>query len=216
MEKHETANWAVRDVLVGTVRSPRQLEACRKHRFYYIPAEQLGDAAFSVRWAALYQSPFLFGPQAGIRYYGEVAKCSAVRRGDITEVPARRGTEQALYYRFEIREWRQLKQPIAAQETAFVKGFTSLFLLEHSTETPQLWLRSEEEYRLYVSLKDAADVTFRGFAVSVRDGKILLSDKGRVFAEYAAADFAQTPGPMFQSICRACLRRDAMNEISEI
>ena len=47
--KLNAVDWAVRDVLVGTVRSPQQLDICRRHRFYYLPAEQLGDEAFSVR-----------------------------------------------------------------------------------------------------------------------------------------------------------------------
>ena len=62
--KLNAVDGAVRDVLVGTVRSPQQLDICRRHRFYYIPAEQLGDEAFSVRIVALYQSQYVFGPQA--------------------------------------------------------------------------------------------------------------------------------------------------------
>ena len=115
--KLNAVDWAVRDVLVGTVRSPQQLDICRRHRFYYIPAEQLGDEAFSVRIVALYQSQYVFGPQAGVQYYGEVTKCSPVCRGDITELRARKGTEQNLYYRFEIREWKRLNRPIAARES---------------------------------------------------------------------------------------------------
>ena len=133
--KLNAVDWAVRDVLVGTVRSPQQLDICRRHRFYYIPAEQLGDEAFSVRIVALYQSQYVFGPQAGVQYYGEVTKCNPVCRGDITELRARKGTEQNLYYRFEIREWKRLNRPIVARENCFVKGLTSRFQLEHSAET---------------------------------------------------------------------------------
>ena len=31
--KLNAVDWAVRDVLVGTVRSPQQLDICRRHRF---------------------------------------------------------------------------------------------------------------------------------------------------------------------------------------
>ena len=120
--KLNAVDWAVRDVLVGTVRSPQQLDICRRHRFYYIPAEQLGDEAFSVRIVALYQSQYVFGPQAGVQYYGEVTKCSPVCRDDITELRARKGTEQNLYYRFEIREWKRLNRPIAAREISSPVG----------------------------------------------------------------------------------------------
>ena len=88
--KLKAVDWAVRDVLVGTMRSPQQLDICRRHRFYYIPAEQLGDEAFSVRIVALYQSQYVFGPQAGVQYYGEVTKCSLVCRQSRTFIIALR------------------------------------------------------------------------------------------------------------------------------
>lgn len=49
--KLKAVDWAVRDVLVGTMRSPQQLEICWKHCFYYIPAERLQDSDFlSAMW----------------------------------------------------------------------------------------------------------------------------------------------------------------------
>ena len=102
--KLKAVDWAVRDVLVGTMRSPQQLDICRKDCFYYIPAERLQDSDFPVRYVALYQSQYVFGAQAGVRYYGEVTKCSAVRRSAVTEISPRRGTEGNFYYRFDIRE----------------------------------------------------------------------------------------------------------------
>ena len=66
-----------------------------------------------------------------------------------------RSTEGNFYYRFDIREWKQLNRPIEAKETGFVRDFTNLFLLEHSVQTPELWLRTEEEYRLCSALKRA-------------------------------------------------------------
>ena len=89
--KLKAVDWAVRDVLVGTMRSLQQLDICRKDCFYYIPAERLQDSDLPVRYVALYQSQYVFGAQAGVRYYGEVTKCSAVRRSAITEVSPRRG-----------------------------------------------------------------------------------------------------------------------------
>ena len=226
--KLNAVDWAVRDVLVGTVRSPQQLDICRRHRFYYIPAEQLGDEASSIRSVALYQSQYVFGPQAGVRYYGEVTKCSSVCRGDITELRARKGTEQTLYYRFEIREWKRLNRPIAARESCFIKGLTSRFQLEHSAETPELWLRSKEEYRLCLNLRQAlTDVSineadndhgfgFRNFEVCFEGGKILVSDKGWVFAQYEIADFLQNAEGVLRKLYRECIQRDSMNELSKL
>lgn len=226
--KLNAVDWAVRDVLVGTMRSLQQLDICRKDCFYYIPAERLQDSDFPVRYVALYQSQYVFGAQAGVRYYGEVTKCSAVRRSAITEVSPRRGTEENLYYRFDIREWKQLNRPIEAKETGFVRDFTNLFLLEHSVQTPELWLRTEEEYRLCSALKRAVwgdtinepdnglAFEFRGFTVSFAEGKIFVSDKGRAFAQYELSHFLQDPGAVVRGIRRECLRRDSMRELSKI
>ena len=226
--KLKAVDWAVRDVLVGTMRSPQQLDICRKNCFYYIPAERLQDSDFPVRYVALYQSQYVFGAQAGVRYYGEVTKCSTVRRSAITEISPRRGTEGNFYYRFDIREWKQLNRPIEAKETGFVRDFTNLFLLEHSVQTPELWLRTEEEYRLCSALKWAVwgdtinepdnglAFEFRGFTVSFAEGKIFVSDKGRAFARYEISHFLQDPGAVVRSIRRECLRRDSMRELSKI
>ena len=155
-------------------------------------------------------------------------KCSLVCRGDITELRARKGTEQNLYYRFEIREWKRLNRPIAARESCFVKGLTSRFQLEHSAETPELWLRSQEEYRLCLNLRQAlADTSineadndlgfaFRDFAVRFEGGKILVSDKGWIFAQYETADFLQNAEGVLRKLYRECVQRDSMHELSKI
>ena len=210
--KLKAVDWAVRDVLVGTMRSLQQLDICRKDCFYYIPAERLQDSDFPVRYVALYQSQYVFGAQAGVRYYGEVTKCSAVRRSAITEVSPRRGTEGNFYYRFDIREWKQLNRPIEAKETGFVRDFTNLFLLEHSVQTPELWLRTEEEYRLCSALKRAV----WGDTINEPEGKIFVSDEGRAFARYEISHFLQDPGAVVRGIRRECLRRDSMRELSKI
>ena len=51
--KLKAVDWAVRDVLVGTMRSLQQLDICRKDCFYYIPAERLQDSDFPIRYVAL-------------------------------------------------------------------------------------------------------------------------------------------------------------------
>ena len=51
--KLKAVDWAVRDVLVGTMRSLQQLDICRKDCFYYIPAERLQDSDFPIRCGPL-------------------------------------------------------------------------------------------------------------------------------------------------------------------
>lgn len=182
-------DWSVRDVLIGTLSKKEQLDICLKHKFYHIPAAKLKERDFPIRYIAMYQSKTLFGAEAGIQYYGEITKCIPVRRSDIKEIPSKK---EDLYYRFEIKEWKQLTKPVAAKEMRFVKYLTNLFLLEHSAEMPELWIRSEEEYRLYSELKRAVndttineednnlDFAFGEFLLSFDDGKISVSKGNEV------------------------------------
>ncbi len=213
-------NWSVRDVLIGTLRNPEQLAVCLKHRLYYIPAERLADSDFPIRYVAIYQSRKLFGDEAGIRYFGEVTKCIPVRRAEIRESPCRPGTEDKLYYRFEIKQWRRRSRPIAAKEAGFVRSFTNLFLLEHSAELPELWIRSAEEYRLYCELKRAVrdacidgedgapGFRFGSFSLLLDDRKIYLVRGSRVLADFRLSDFSRRPGEVFRLMLRECARHE--------
>jgi len=205
-------DWSVRDVLIGTLSSRQQLNVCLSCRFYHIPAARLKDDEFPIRYVAIYQSKTLFGAEAGIQHYGEVTKCIPVHRGEITEIKARPGTENELYYRFEIKEWKHLSKPVAAKEMGFVRSFTNLFLLEHSAEAPELWIRSEEEYRLYSELKRAVNDTtindednklgfnFGKHTLMFDDGQILVSKEGHIFAKYAISDFSRSPNAVFRQM----------------
>lgn len=139
-EKLAKVDWSVRDVLVGSLRDREQLKIALEHNFYHVPARQLGEDDLPVRYVAIYQSRNIFGTEAGVRYYGEVTKVIPVRRNEITEIP-KNSTEP--YYRLEVKEWKQLDCAIEPKEFAHISRFTNLFLLEHSTEYPELFLRSE-------------------------------------------------------------------------
>ncbi len=151
-EKLAQVDWENRDVLVGSLRNKEQLEVALQYRFYHIPASQLPESAFPIHYVAIYQSKNFFGPEAGIRYYGVVTKCIPVKRNQIYELP-KNSLED--YYRLEVKEWKQLGRVVAPKEFGQVRCLTNLFLLEHSTEYPELLLRSKEEYRLYTELKRA-------------------------------------------------------------
>ena len=148
------------------------------------------------------------------------------RRRDIEEQLS--GSKYGVAYTDGTEHVVQLNRPIEAKETGFVRDFTNLFLLEHSVQTPELWLRTEEEYRLCSALKRAVwgdtinepdnglAFEFRGFTVSFAEGKIFVSDEGRTFARYEISHFLQDPGAVVRGIRRECLRRDSMRELSKI
>ena len=153
-DKLAKIDWNQRDVLVGALRNRAQLDTCLKYKFYHIPASKSRDADLPIHYVAIYQSINIFGREAGIRYYGEVTKTSAVKRRDIREIP--KNSDEA-YYRFEIKEWKELNIPLVAKEVRDFPFFTNMFLLQHCPDVPDLHISSEEEYRLYIEVRRLAN-----------------------------------------------------------
>jgi hypothetical protein len=195
--------------LVGSLSNSKQLEANLEHSFYHIPCSRVRESAFPIRYVALYQSKNFFGTSAGIRYYGEVTKCIPVVRNAITEIPSN-SDEQ--YYRFEIKEWKRLSRAITPKESGNIRYYTNLFLLTHSSEVPELLLRTEEEYRLYSELKRAmSSMTINdkdsnlGFiyndsTVLFDDGSIDVYRDKRPVAKYSVEEFSRSPNAVFRRI----------------
>ena len=153
-DKLAKIDWNQRDVLVGALRNRAQLDTCLKYKFYHIPASKIKDVDLPIHYVAIYQSINIFGREAGIRYYGEVTKTSAVKRRDIREIP--KNSDEA-YYRFEIKEWKELNIPLVAKEVRDFPFFTNMFLLQHCPDVPDLHISSEEEYRLYIEVRRLAN-----------------------------------------------------------
>ena len=153
-DKLAKIDWNQRDVLVGALRNRAQLDTCLKYKFYHIPASKIRDADLPIHYVAIYQSINIFGREAGIRYYGEVTKTSAVKRRDIREIP--KNSDEA-YYRCEIKEWKELNIPLVAKEVRDFPFFTNMFLLQHCPDVPDLHISSEEEYRLYIEVRRLAN-----------------------------------------------------------
>ncbi len=210
-EKLLKVDWSVRDVLVGSMRNKEQLNTCLQYKFYHIPASRISENKLPIHTVALYQSKTLFGSKSGIRYYGDVIRCSLVPRNCITEIPS---DSEELYYRLDIKEWRELSKPILPKEVGGVNLFTNRFLLEHSSETPELRLRSEEEYRLYTELKRRLNDTqindsdsgigfrFGDYMVAFEDGKINVYSSGKVIAQNTIEAFSRSPNAVFRLMQR--------------
>ncbi len=98
------------------------------------------------------------------------------------------------------------------KEMGFTKHFTNLFLSEHISEMLGLWIRSEEEYRLYSEQRRAISDTkiknedyhlgfnFGQFVLAFDDGQILLSNEKQIFAQYPISDFSRSPNSVFRQI----------------
>ena len=208
-KKLAKVDWNKRDVLVGSLRNRAQLGVCLQHKFYHVPASRIPDDKLPIRHIAIYQSKSIFGQEGGIRYYGEVTKCIPVLRRDIKEIQK---NSDERYYRFEVKEWKELSKPIMPKEIPFAHLFTNLFLLEHSAETPELTLRSEQEFRFYSELKRAlhhAEINdesaetgflFDDAMIVFENGKINVYQDKRITASYSVDDFSRKPGAVFRNL----------------
>ena len=142
------------DTLVGAMRSPRQFGVCLKRKFYHIPVFYVEEYPIP-KYIALYQSQRMFGDEvAGVKYYGEVKKCTPMRRSKIREIPK---NSNELYYKFKIKKWIRLDNSVISGEIGFIRLFTSFFLLENVDDVSALSIANEYEFRLYKLLKLAND-----------------------------------------------------------
>ena len=210
-EKLAKVDWSTRDVLVGTLSSREQLSVCLQFKFYHIPCKQIRNTDLPIHTIALYQSKKKkFGADSGIRYYGEVTRCSIVPRNQITELPK---DSKELYYRFEIKFWKTLPKPIAAKEIRIVSHLlTNRFLLEHSNEASELKLRSESEFRLYNELKRALNSTeineeeteigfsYKDSLILFEDGMINVYKQNRIVCQYSIESFSRSPNGVFRQL----------------
>lgn len=174
----QAADWRVRDVLVGVLRDTAQLEHNLSHVFYHMPAKLLTCPPENIRYVALYQSKQLFGEaSSGVRLYGAVRRVTKLPRCEIAEIPSRRNPREA-YYRFDVAEWQRLERPIRAGGLApGVCMLTNRFLLEHGRSFPELYIRTEEQYRLYITLRRACARTVRSGGselLPARDGNTVM------------------------------------------
>lgn len=213
-----TEDFAVRDVLVGCLRSREQLETCLRTCSYHIPAARLSPELFPIRCVAIYQSPRFFAGQAGVRHYGTVTACTLVRRGEIPERP--RASDEP-YYRFTVASWRQLETPVAPQGMDRVCGMTNLFQLRHSPDMTGLWLRTASELRLYLLLCRAvqqaeanggsreAPLRVGGSQLVLACGTICIVRGGRTREAVPIEEFRRAPGPVFGRLCRRLLALQA-------
>ena len=214
-EKLAVVDWNKRDVLLGTFRDVQQFKVCYDKKMYYIPQKEVEEKDLPIHYVALYQTTNKFGAEAGVRYYGEVLRTALVRRESIKEVPVRRNNGQELYYRFFIREWKELPKPILPREVGFTKNYTNLFLLEHSEYIPELLFRSEEEYRFYSELKrnvNSAEINDSGANIGFEhedtkfvfaSGNILAIRGEKIVEQVTVSSFSRKPAATFRKLQKA-------------
>ncbi|MHA2854253.1 DUF2357 domain-containing protein [Paenibacillus lautus] len=141
---------ADKNVLVGSLKEPSQLELALELNFYHIPLENVTDHKIltQIEYIALYQSKGKFAStgETGIHWYGRVADWKVLRRKEITERPARRGSEEKLYVKFTIERWMKRDKPIVSGGRGIYTAlYTSKYIFDRAAEIAELKLETEED-----------------------------------------------------------------------
>lgn len=191
-----------RNVYIGVLRNAEQLDICLDHRFYHMPVSRTRLRPSDIKYIAIYQSRSLFEDDAGIRYYGEVESCRLIRRNKIEEIPSE---NTSMYYRFEIKEWKELPDPVLPTDGFSPYPMTTLPFLLNARDTFSLSLRSEDEFRLWCALCDGAGgnkqrISFGNFELVANADEISIIKKGKSIFFCSAEDFRAKPRMIFTYI----------------
>lgn len=187
----------LRNTLVGTVRSREQYELNVKHRFYHIP-ERFVDNPDDIKYVALYRSKNLFADdEPGIKHFGHVISYMKIKRRDIKELYSSFSPDD-YYYRFDIAEWEKLPKTIAVREVAPHVALTvNRYLLENVRFANELFVSSNNEFKLHMGLVDITHGVYDGFFVDdckvrVQGSKIvLMTPKGKY--RYKVSEYKRYP-----------------------
>jgi hypothetical protein len=141
---------AGKNVLVGSLREPSQLGQALGLKFYHIPLENITDHKIltQIEYIALYQSKGKFAStgETGIHWYGRIVDWEVLRRKEITERPARRGSEEKLYVKFTIEQWIRRDKPIVpGGRGIYTALYTSKYIFNRAAEIAELRLETEED-----------------------------------------------------------------------
>ena len=214
-EKLAKVDWSVKDVMVGTVRTAEQLQFNLDKHGYYVPAKYVSDKQLPIKYIALHEEGI--GDTSGIKRYGEVLTAQKLKRGRIPVAMRPGANPDEIYYYFAVRKWIDLPQVIEIRDSFRGKPqFTNKFLLDHCTNSYQLFaISSEEEYRLMVEINKAFNNLFATtsdnstavyrvndtHAVIVDESNFTITNNnGDIIQQIAISSFAKRPRACFNKI----------------
>ena len=190
-------DYSKKNVMVGMLRNPRQLNKNLKGNFYHIPAKLLKNNYNEIKYVAIYQSKTLFGKIGGIRYYGKVESIVPKKRRDITEIPS---ASEEIYDYIRIKEWKLLKKAVKAKECRGPVFFTTEYLLKTASTTSELLFGSEKEHALFKLLaslfsegSENESVSSGNVALTKHDGVVEVTENGAFLTSVNSDDFDMKP-----------------------
>lgn len=209
-------DWNKRDVLISTVESREQFDACIAKGVYYIPEKLVERNSLPISRVALYQPDKLFTENSGIRYFGELIGLSMVRGKDITDVPLKLSSPEELFYRLKVKQWDDITKtnssgkPIQGVDPNYAPFFTNQFLLNHSEYVQELLIENEGQYRFFTELKrhyPQADVVnedgytcfaYESMMCAFDKGELNIIRDGKIETVITISEFEKNPSKAFR------------------
>lgn len=195
---------SVRNTLLGTVKTKEQYETNLEYCFYHIPANSL-DNPEDVKYVALYRSKNIFNSDTpGVLHYSKVTSFEKLKRFEIKELKISLKFD-SYYYRFNVAKWETLTFPVKAREKAPIVAYmTNLYLIHNSKYAYELFLKNNDECKLYRGLTDIIYKVYDGFFVG--DFKvyinfsriIIVRPKGKFY--FKLKDYKKKPYETFLKI----------------
>ena len=146
-----------RNVLVAPIRNTQQLEGIKEHGFYHIPLKNIRNRLMQIQYVAIYESK---GPShaGGIRYYGKVKQIEIKQRKQLTKYfPTHRDNLEEDYVVYWFEELITLKKPILTKGYGIpMRMYTNKGLLDYATTIPELSIKTQDEFKLYLAVKRAS------------------------------------------------------------
>lgn len=173
-EYDDYAKFKLQNVMVVNVKDKMHLQAYIDNKFYHVPARKLSNVRPGVEYLAFYQSKKSFGNEGGIRYFAKITNIVKYKRGKCKELPARKGTENEIYLRFNLESIQEVGpiKPIQAGPT--VLYYTTLYLLKNAENMHELKLKSNLEIEVYKKLKSIA--ASKGYTIRKENDKYYLNN----------------------------------------
>lgn len=139
-----------KNMLVGSVRGPEQLQIALAEQFYHVPLANFVDTQVitQIEYVAMCESRRKFESlgRTGISYYGKVDRWDIVKRSDITEIPTDPQKANLLYVKFTVTRWEERTSPILlAGQGIYTLLYTSKYMFDRAEELAELRLESEAD-----------------------------------------------------------------------
>lgn len=172
-EYDDYAKFKLENVMVVNVKDKRHFQAYKDHRFYHIPEKRLSNVRLGVEYLAFYQSKKSFGDEGGIKYFAKIDSIVRYRRGECKELPARRGTENEQYLRFNLDSIQEINHIEPIQAGTQLVSYTTLYLLKNAENMHELKLKSNLEIEVYKKLKEIANS--KGYTIRKEHDKYIIN-----------------------------------------